>query len=303
MLIHRVLTAVVGIPVALLLIYLGGWYLACAVMLVAIGGLRELYGLLAARERQAFANAARFGVPPGAWCTAVPWIGYPLAVLLVVSVGRTGHLPSLLSLVVEAALLLAIFVISARWLLSPLGAQESRLHVQQSSATLSSLIYIPLLFSYLLRLRDIAMPTIAPRGTEASLPAGALLVTLLMGVIWGMDTAAYAVGKTLGRHKLCPTISPGKTVEGAIAALVAAVCVSAALGYWFRLPLAHGAILGLAVGIVGQAGDLFESALKRRSGVKDSGSLLPGHGGILDRFDSLLFAAPVAYFYLSFVVL
>jgi len=280
MLIHRALTAVVGIPLALLLIYLGGWYLAAAVALIAVGGLRELYRLLAARQRR-----------------VAPWVGYPLAVLLMVSVTNARQLPSLLPPPVEAALLLVALAISAWWLLSPTPGPLVRL-----SATLASHIYLPQLLSYLLRLRNLPAPAVAPRGTETALQSGALFVVLLMAVIWGMDTAAYGVGKTLGRHKLCPSISPGKTVEGAIAAFLAAAGLSAAISYWFRLPLAHGLILGAAVGIVGQAGDLFESLLKRRAGVKDSGSLLPGHGGVLDRFDSLLFAVPLAYFYLRFVM-
>jgi phosphatidate cytidylyltransferase len=117
--------------------------------------------------------------------------------------------------------------------------------------------------------------------------------------VWGMDTAAYAVGRAIGRRKLCPGVSPGKTVEGALAALVAPAVLISAAGYRLGLPLHHGIILGGGIGVVGQAGDLFESMLKRRAGAKDSGTLLPGHGGILDRFDSLLFAAPLAYFYLS----
>jgi phosphatidate cytidylyltransferase len=281
MLLHRVLTAVVGIPVALLLIYLGGWYLAAAVALIAVGGLRELYRLLAARDGR-----------------ALPWLGYPLAIVLTGVAVTSSRGAMVVPLAVEAALLVSAFAIAASWMLSlvsrPTGADLF--------ATISAHIYVPQLLSYLVRLRNIQAPDIAPRGTETYVRAGALFVVLVMVVIWGMDTAAYGVGKRWGRRKLCPAISPGKTVAGAIAAFVAAVVLSAAMGYWFRLPLLHGIMLGAAIGILGQAGDLFESMLKRRAGVKDSGALLPGHGGLLDRFDSLLFAAPLAFFYLSFLL-
>jgi phosphatidate cytidylyltransferase len=280
MLLHRVLTAVVGIPVALLLIYLGGWYLAAAVALIAVGGLRELYRLLAARDGR-----------------ALPWLGYPLAIVLTGVAATSSRGAMVVPLAAEAALLVSAFAIAAWWMLSlvsrPTGADLF--------ATISAHIYVPQLLSYLVRLRSIPAPSVAPRGAETALPSGALFVVLLMVVIWGMDTAAYGVGKRWGRRKLCPAISPGKTVAGAIAAFVAAVVLSAAMGYWFRLPLLHGIMLGAAIGILGQGGDLFESMLKRRAGVKDSGALLPGHGGVLDRFDSLLFAAPLAFFYLSFV--
>jgi phosphatidate cytidylyltransferase len=279
MLLHRILTAVVGIPAALLLIYLGGWYFAGAVALIAVGGLRELYRLFARRERHTY-----------------PWLGYPLAIALTALAAMTPRGVTVLSPWLEGALLLGAFAIAASWMLSsavpPIG---SRLF-----ATISAHIYVPQLLSYLVRLRSISLPDITPHGLSKGLPAGACLVVLLMVVIWGMDTAAYAVGKTMGRHKLCPGISPGKTVEGALAALAAAAALSAAFGYWLRLPLAHVVILGAAIGVIGQLGDLFESMLKRRAGVKDSGSTLPGHGGVLDRFDSLLFAAPLAFFYLTF---
>jgi phosphatidate cytidylyltransferase len=113
--------------------------------------------------------------------------------------------------------------------------------------------------------------------------------------LWAGDTAGILVGSTLGRHPLAPNISPKKTVEGAIGNLLAATGAAVSLGPWVRASLPVALSCGLAIGILGQVGDLFESNLKRTANLKDSGSLLPGHGGILDRIDSLLFTAiPVA---------
>lgn len=118
-------------------------------------------------------------------------------------------------------------------------------------------------------------------------------VLLFLVPLWAADIAGILVGMAIGKHLLAPTISPKKTVEGAIANLVAAVAVAIPLSTWLGYDWTIGLWCGLAIGILGQAGDLFESWLKRHAGVKDSGSLLPGHGGILDRIDSLLFSAPV----------
>ena len=131
-----------------------------------------------------------------------------------------------------------------------------------------------------------------------------------IAVTWATDTGAYAFGRMFGKHKLIPSVSPSKTVEGAVGGLVVAT-----LGTWLYVtfllkPFAHLSltsmgivVLAVAVGIVGQIGDLAESLLKRDAGVKDSSKLLPGHGGILDRFDSLLFVLPVAYLLLSHLLL
>ncbi len=108
--------------------------------------------------------------------------------------------------------------------------------------------------------------------------------------IWAGDTAAYFVGKAFGKRKLAPAISPKKTVEGGIANLLAAVATTLIMAPYFGMNWVGALLIGLSAGVFGQAGDLFESYLKRKSGVKDSGSLLPGHGGILDRIDSILFA-------------
>jgi phosphatidate cytidylyltransferase len=123
-------------------------------------------------------------------------------------------------------------------------------------------------------------------------------VLVLMGVIWAGDAAAYYAGRALGRHKLAPTISPNKTIEGSIAGLAGSILTGIVLGSWLlQRQIAFLAFASLAAAIAGQLGDLAESTLKRSSGVKDSSSLLPGHGGMLDRLDSLIFAAPVFYWF------
>ncbi len=128
-------------------------------------------------------------------------------------------------------------------------------------------------------------------------PQGLIWVLLTCAVVFAGDSTAFYVGNRLGKRKLAPAISPGKTVEGALGGLAASLLVGWA-GAAFFLPGISGlggALFGVLVGLAGQVGDLFESCWKRAAGVKDSGSLLPGHGGILDRLDALLFAAPVAF--------
>jgi phosphatidate cytidylyltransferase len=128
-------------------------------------------------------------------------------------------------------------------------------------------------------------------------PGGARLALFLLVLTWAVDSAAYFAGRRFGRHKLAPAISPGKTFEGAWGGLVVAgIAALAYAGIWGKdLPLAGFVVLVLLVTVVSVTGDLFESLIKRRHGVKDSGTLLPGHGGILDRIDSLVAAAPVFY--------
>lgn len=128
-------------------------------------------------------------------------------------------------------------------------------------------------------------------------PAAEGMVWVLAVVLstWAGDSAAYLAGRALGRHKLAPVVSPGKTVEGAIGGLLAAVLVSALVfGASGVLPIWAGVLVGAGIGVSGQLGDLGESFLKRQAGVKDSGDLIPGHGGMLDRVDALLFAFPTA---------
>lgn len=132
---------------------------------------------------------------------------------------------------------------------------------------------------------------------------GALLVFFVLLVTWAGDAAAYYVGKTWGTRPLAPRLSPKKTVEGFLGGLIVAPLVAWVAHLWFlpAVGLIECLILGVLFTVLGLVGDLSESALKRHAGVKDSGSLIPGHGGILDRVDSLLLNAPVFYYYMAFV--
>lgn len=151
-------------------------------------------------------------------------------------------------------------------------------------------IYVPVLLSGLVLVRN---------GTD-----GIFWLFLILGVVFGGDVAAYYVGTYWGRHKLCPSISPGKTIEGAFGGLAGNLAVGAAFKFWLlpQLPWLLSLVCFLVMGLTAQAGDLFESELKRTGKVKDSGGILPGHGGILDRIDALLFAAPVAYVFKEYIV-
>jgi phosphatidate cytidylyltransferase len=125
------------------------------------------------------------------------------------------------------------------------------------------------------------------------------LLSFFFLVLMGSDSAAYYGGRAFGRHKMAPTVSPGKTWEGAIAGMLASLLLAAAAHYWFfpELPLKFALPLAAVMNVVGVLGDLTESALKRSVGKKDTAQILPGHGGMLDRIDSLLFNAPVIYYF------
>ena len=152
------------------------------------------------------------------------------------------------------------------------------------------IIYIPLFLSYILFIRN---------GNN-----GMTWVFLLLIVVFLGDTGAYYLGTYFGKHKLCPSVSPNKTVEGALGGLAANLGSGALIKFLFLplLPWGLSLLSFICIGIAGQVGDLFESQIKRVAGIKDSGTILPGHGGVLDRIDALLFAAPVAYIFKEYLL-
>jgi len=159
--------------------------------------------------------------------------------------------------------------------------------VREISVTCFGLFYVPYLFGYLLLLRG--------------LETGRTWVFFLFLTVWAGDTGAYYIGTRYGKRKLFPKVSPKKTLEGSAGGLLCSLIAGGGMQLFFSLPLRgvmSMACLGAGLGLIGQIGDLAESILKRSSGIKDSGVLFPGHGGVLDRFDSILFAAPALYYLL-----
>ncbi len=253
MLRYRVLVAVIGIPIGLAAVILGGYYLFGLAAVLTVLGLHEYYTIVRPyRPNLLVGFLAGLAVLAGAFF-----------------LGLTGILAGL------AALVILTFFWS---LFGELGAHL----VGRMAVTGFGILWVAVGFAYLLLVRE--------------LEHGVALTILVMGCTMLSDTFAYFVGRAIGRHRMAPRISPNKSVEGAIGGLVGAVVAALVVKIYSPwLPAMEAVILGLIIGAVGQWGDLFESAFKRDFRVKDSGRILPGHGGILDRFDSILFAGFVAY--------
>jgi phosphatidate cytidylyltransferase len=279
---RRVLVAVAGIPIALAIIWIGDAALAALLGIIAALGAWEYFRIARVAGSMPLAG---LGIPLAA---ALPLVVH--AYRLGYAHGQRDPLPFLIGVGVLAVLTVFSVAIWTRGVAGrPLAAAAVTVFgVLYAGATLS--------YGYLLRHHDYAVGA----------AAGTTLLMLPVLLTWAQDTGAYAVGRTMGRHKLIPSISPGKTVEGAVGGVLITVLacwlyVRFALAPYAQLALRPRDIVlfGIAVSIAAQVGDLAESLIKREAGVKDSSRLIPGHGGILDRFDSLLFVLPVAWLLLG----
>jgi len=267
----RIVSAVVFLPIFWVIVKkVGPWPYLALVLAAALAGLLEMCALAEAR---------------GYRVLRVPAVAVALVIL------ASFVTPAVR---LEYGLLLALTSIPLAALLR--GGDWSPA-LGDIGTTLFAATFVGVLFGYLLELR---LLTDLPKGDEN----GSDLVFLLFFIVWASDTAAYYVGSLLGRHPLAPAVSPKKTMEGAVGGLAGALAAAFVARAWFmhRLDVADCLILGLVLGVVGMAGDLVESMLKRSAGVKDSARLVPGHGGLLDRVDSLLYAAPVLYYYYLFAM-
>ena len=278
MLKKRVITALCGIPLLIAIVWFGEpWF----TILVAI------WGILAAFEFYRLVAASRVS----------PLTYFGLVFTLLFILGRNPDLLSILEPCFDSQLLMPLLltsaiVLSLFWLLR---RRQKEGAFAGWAWTIAGILYVGWLLGYLVSLR----------GMED----GRNWIFLALFTTFGSDSAAFFAGRALGRHPLAPQISPGKTWEGAVAGVFGAILVS--LFFTLPTPLTlspylnwwQAILLGLLVSVFGQLGDLVESLFKRNMGVKDSGTLIPGHGGFLDRMDSIVFAGIVVYYYVVWAVL
>jgi phosphatidate cytidylyltransferase len=212
-------------------------------------------------------------------------IPIPLCVVVTLILISAFILPQLS---VELGVFVALLVIPAWYVL---GARPLDDSLPSSAIAVLATTYVGMLGGSLIRLRN-------------DFADGSKLVFFLLLVVWMGDTGAYYFGRAFGRHKMSPRISPKKTVEGGIGGVFTAVVAAVVIHYTFfpTFPLLHAIIAGVILSIAGMIGDLTESMWKRSADVKDSGTLLPGHGGMLDRFDSIFFTTPILYCYWTLIV-
>ncbi|MDX2193065.1 MAG: phosphatidate cytidylyltransferase [Gemmatimonadales bacterium] len=276
---RRIAFAAVAIPLALGIVWLGGWPLA---LLVAAGGVLGVKELYAFAVRQQVYPLLRTGYISAA---AIPLLVYA-AHDQRPGLGETGWY-------LGAAWMLLILVTAL------LRRPPNDRPLAAAAITAFGVLYAAGLPAFLLTIRH------AGHGTRDW--AGTWLVFAPMVIVWVGDTAAMLGGKLIGGPKLAPVVSPGKTWAGAISEIIACLAVVPLVNIPLERtgvgwPLGRGLALALALGVVAQVGDLAESLFKREVGVKDSSALIPGHGGVLDRFDALYFALPVAAAFYRFVL-
>jgi len=289
-LIARIAVAVVAIPAILWIGYQGGYWLL---------GMIALFGLIGMIE---FLRGE--GYTPGHrgfWLMLLfvaLWFGLFFLIPFEFAPEATGmglvYLPAIL-----LAHLLALFVFTGVSL--SVGKETPAELMQRATRLYWGAMYICLLYPCVLLVAHLPESGFMSDGPAAF--SGGDLLLFLFGLLWLGDTAAMGVGHWLGKRKLAPTVSPNKTVEGFIGGILGAIVVGLIMYFWKlnALGITHVILLAIGCSVFGQLGDLVESMWKRSVGVKDSSTIIPGHGGVLDRFDSLLFAAPFMVGYVTIV--
>lgn len=282
----RVLTALVLIPIVIaLVLFTPTWAVALATAIITVLALREYFALGDAIGHRAYRLWTVFSA---LLLICVQWNAIPFKtpaasfVLFGKDHFYRSEAPySFLVLFVFVLGLAVLTLFTRRPLVESLPA---------AGISSSALLLVAFPLSFAVRLHGIGTPMDGPR-----------LLFFALAITWAADTTAYFVGRAIGKHPLAPHISPNKTWEGSIGSIVGSLIVAYAFQYWLTIPLPHLLAMATLGNVAGQMGDLLESAYKRSAGVKDSGSLLPGHGGILDRIDALILCIPVIWYYLVLV--
>lgn len=289
MLRSRVLSGAVGIPLALFLIFQGGWWLTAVVGLLALVGFHEYAAALRKKEIQVVAILGHL--------ICLAWI--LLAHLVALGPLWWSQVGPLFLFLVFALVMVGLIVYVFRY-------REGLAVLRDVSATVLGSLYVGVPFSFLVLLRGLSQSPPHDKDwiTMAGLRVdfGARLLAMVLLATWATDAGGYFAGRFLGPKlrlgPLAPLASPHKTVEGALGGFLTAMLMAVLVGRGLLLPFPLVLVSGLTIGVAGQIGDLCKSIMKRDVGVKDFGALIPGHGGVLDRFDSLMMNAPLVYFYL-----
>ena len=281
----RILSGIVAIALAMGMLLLGGWYFTLGFCIIIYLGQLEYFQLVRAK-----------GIAPAGKTTLV------VSQIL------------LLTAMMAPDLVDALFPVAGTFICFYLLFQPKLATIADISTSILGLFYGGYLPSYWIRLRVGLSPAIASNlplnvywpeswSNLSALPQGLTVTVLAFFCIWAADIGAYTFGKFFGRTRLSD-ISPKKTVEGAVFGVVGSIAVAAAGAWYLHWPSWEfsGIALGLLIGIASLLGDLTESMMKRDAGVKDSGQLIPGHGGILDRADSYVFTAPIVYYFVTLLL-
>ena len=305
---QRVLTAVVAIPVIIAATMYGGIAFFLFVAVLSWMALTEFYTLTEARGAKPLKGA---GLAAGVAINAAYFHTHLRASIAAMFAHDGASIPFPSG---EQLLLIVVIVSLVALFLTELFRNNGSAMLNLG-ATVLGLVYVPLFLGTWIGVREMFTRTdlavahhflmLGGSTDEGAIyTSGGATVMSVFAMIWLCDTAAFQVGRKIGRHKLFPRISPNKSWEGAVAGFFISVGAAVAAKYLALsyLTLGHALVLGSLVGTIGQLGDLTESLFKRDAGVKDSSALIPGHGGVLDRFDSLLLVAPVVYLYIDFIV-
>ena len=259
----RLISGIVLVIIALATIISGSWILFFTLLAVSLIGMRELYKVMKVSDEHV---------------TVLELVGYLGAVLYYIAMKADFGNYGTMAIIISMILILFVYVF---------GYPKYR--AEQVMAAFFGFFYVAVMLSYVYQIR--------------TLERGLYLAFLVFLCSWGCDTCAYCVGMLIGKHKMSPKLSPKKSVEGAVGGVAGAALLTALYCFIFRSPmhLERGEIVILAViaaiaGLISMVGDLTASAIKRNYDIKDYGKLIPGHGGILDRFDSMIITAPIIYF-------